>query len=189
MDTAPDSFDRPAQRDRSPAARVTRSVALQFRMSAGLLTGLSVSPMPFQFSFQFTDTGFGGGPSLLFTTGAGLSRVCAGFGRVCAGFGRVCAGFGSRLVPRLLRCARRALRRRSAGSSASPGPTTSVSRLPSTGPVPACYCAHEGGPVPSPVSRPAGMPPPPTGRRPGAHCDADRPRGQTASIRGIPKAA
>ena len=46
-------------------------------------------------------------------------------------------GLRQQLVPRLLRCARRALRRRSAGSSASPGPTTSVSRLPSPiGPCP-----------------------------------------------------
>ena len=56
-------------------------------MSAGLLTGLSVSPMPFQFSFQFTDPGFGGGPSLSFTADAGLGRVCAGFGsNSCLGF-------------------------------------------------------------------------------------------------------
>ena len=43
--------------------------------------------MPFQFSFQFTDTGFGGGPSLLFTAGARLGRGCAGFGSSsCLGF-------------------------------------------------------------------------------------------------------
>ena len=43
--------------------------------------------MPFQFSFQFTDTGFGGGPSLLFTAGAGLGVISQGLGVISLGLG------------------------------------------------------------------------------------------------------